>query len=449
MFERTYEKTSRIPGPRREVFDWHTRPGAFERLTPPWDRTRLLEYGGIQDGQRVVLRVWAPWPRKWVAEHEDYIDGVQFKDRQIKGPFPKWVHAHRVEPDPKGRLDACQMRDQIDFKLPAGPLGALAYRWFMRKQIQQMFAYRHYTLVSDTLEHRDTARGRRLTVAITGASGLIGRAFWAFCSAGGHTVRTVARRDGLTFDLDAVRGADVLVHLAGEPIAKRWNASVKGAIRRSRVDRTRLLCEQLHRLPEQERPKVMLSGSATGAYGDRGDAVLTEDSPTGEGFLADVVRQWEAATALAQEAGVRVVHLRTGVVLTPRGGALAKMLPAFKCGLGGRLGRGDQAMSWISIHDQLRAMYRAVFDDNLRGPVNLVAPEPVTNRVFTQTLARVLRRPAVLPAPGFALRRVFGEMADEALLSSQRVEPKRLIDAGFAFRHPTLEAALRALLGRG
>ncbi|MEM8739561.1 MAG: TIGR01777 family oxidoreductase [Planctomycetota bacterium] len=448
MFNRSFEKTTPVPATRQRVFDWHTRAGAFERLTPPWDPTRVLEYGGIRDGERVVLRVVAPWPRKWVAVHEDFIDGVQFVDRQVKGPFPKWVHTHRVEPDALGRPNACVMRDSIDFKLPMGPLGAVAYRWFMRKQIEQMFDHRHATLVADMVDHGQVAKGRSLTVAITGASGLVGRALSAWLTTGGHAVRGVARKDGLAFDMEAVAGADVLVHLAGEPIAQKWDDEVKSRIRRSRVDRTTVLCEAVARLPEGERPGVMLSGSATGYYGDRGDAVLTEDSTPGSGFLAEVASGWEGATRRAEEAGVRVVHLRTGIVLTPRGGALGKMLTPFKWGLGGRLGRGDQFMSWITLDDHVRAMYHAMFDGSVRGAVNLVSPEPVTNREFTRTLGRVLGRPTLLPAPRRGLRAVFGEMADEALLSSQRVEPRRLGGSGFRFRQPHLEKALRELLGR-
>lgn len=453
MFERTFDKTTPLPAPQQEVFDWHTRPGAFERLTPPWDSTRVLHYGGIRDGQRVILRVVAPWPRKWVAEHEEFIDGLQFKDRQVKGPFPKWVHTHRVEPSagrpsaPGRKAAGCVMRDHIDFKLPAGPLGVVAYWLFMRQQIHAMFDHRHATLLADTVDHQRYSR-KKLTVAITGASGMIGRALSAFISTGGHTPRPVARQDGLTFDLDAIRGADVLVHLAGEPIAQRWNDSVKERIRRSRVDRTRLLCEQLARLPEAQRPGVMLSGSATGYYGHRDAIALTEDSPSGDSFLADVAADWEHATQLAEEAGIRVVHLRTGIVLHPQGGALQKMLPLFKLGLGGRLGPGTQYMSWITLDDHLRAMLHAMTDPQMRGPVNLVAPEPVTNQQFTKTLGHILRRPTLIPAPAFALRAALGEMADEALLASQRVEPMRLQNAGFHFRQPHLNQALRELLGR-
>ena len=448
MFERSFEKLSPVPGPRHEVFDWHTRPGAFTRLTPPWDPTRLLHYEGIRDGQRVVLRVVAPWPRKWIALHSDYVEGVQFKDEQVKGPFPRWVHTHRVESDPVGRADHCVMHDQIDFKLPMGPLGALAYKLFMKRQIQRMFDHRHAILTGDIFDHRTLAGGRQLTVAITGASGLIGSALSDYLSTGGHEVRSVKRLDGLSFDIDAIAGCDALVHLAGEPIAQRWNDDVKEKIRRSRVDRTALLAEQLARLPESQRPSVMLSGSATGYYGDRGDAILTEDSHAGTGFLAGVAQAWERATRLAEDAGIRVVHLRTGIVLSPKGGALQKMLTPFKLGLGGRLGSGLHYMPWITLDDHIRAVYTAIFDQTIRGPLNLVAPQPVTNRTFTKTLAKVLGRPAILPAPVGALRLAFGEVADEALLASARVEPMKLREVGFDYRHPDLEEALRRLLGR-
>ncbi|MEM6459353.1 MAG: SRPBCC family protein, partial [Planctomycetota bacterium] len=263
MFERTFEKTTRLPVPPAEAFAWHTKPGAFERLSPPWDDTKVLEYGGIKDGQRVVLRVKAPWPRRWVAEHEDYLEGLQFKDRQVVGPFPKWVHTHRTEPI-ENEPTACLMRDAIEFKLPAGPLGIIAYRLFMRKQIEAMFDHRHATLAADLVDHGSITRGRKFTVAVTGASGMIGTALLAYLRTGGHAARTVPRKDGLSFDIDAVRGADVVVHLAGEPIFQRWDDEVKDRVRRSRVDRTRVLCEQLARLPEAERPEVLLSGSATG-----------------------------------------------------------------------------------------------------------------------------------------------------------------------------------------
>lgn len=459
MFNRTFEKVTRLPVPARRAFDWHLHPGAFERLTPPWDPTKLLAFEGVRDGEKVMLRVIAPWPRKWVAIHEDFIDGVQFKDRQARGPFPKWVHGHRFEPAPatasddpralpSGSAGECLMRDSIQYRLPFGPLGVIAHALFMKRQINAMFDHRHATLFSDLVDHATLAGNRRLNIAVTGASGMIGTALAGYLGCGGHTVTPIARRDGLTFDLDAARRCDVLVHLAGEPIVQRWNKDSRSRIRRSRVDRTRLLVEALGRMRERDRPRVLLSGSAIGYYGDGGDDPLSEASGPGEGFLAEVCREWEEAAAPAADLGIRTVLLRTGVVLSPRSGALKKMLPAFKLGVGGRLGNGTQYLPWITLDDQLRAMYRCMLDDRISGPVNLTAPEPVTNAEFTRTLGRVLRRPTLIPAPRKLMRVAFGDMVDEVLFQGQRAEPSVLQQHGFVFKQPHLETALRELLGK-
>jgi uncharacterized protein len=235
-----------------------------------------------------------------------------------------------------------------------------------------------------------------------------------------------------------LENADAVVHLAGAPIAVRWTARRKREILESRVSGTRRIVDAIAKL--QRAPRVFVSASAIGYYGDRGGEELTEESSPGTDFLADVVREWERA---AQGASVRSVQLRFGIVLSPRGGALAKMLPAFRIGIGGRLGSGGQWMSWIAIHDLVRAIRFAITSDSLHGPLNAVAPHPVTNAEFTETLGRVVRRPAMIPVPAFALRALFGEMAGLTLLASQRVSPRRLERAGFQFEYPTLEGALR------
>jgi len=241
--------------------------------------------------------------------------------------------------------------------------------------------------------------------------------------------------------------ADAVVHLAGESIAGgRWTARKKQRIRESRVDATRRLTDTLTRLAKP--PAVLVCASAIGYYGSRGDEVLSEESRPGTGFLADVGREWESASAAAIVRGIRVVNVRIGIVLSPAGGALAKMLTPFRLGLGGVIGGGAQWMSWIALDDVIGALRHALGTDALRGPVNAVAPAPVTNAEFTRTLGRVLRRPTLLPMPAFAARLALGEMADELLLSSQRVLPARLLASGFAFRYPTLEGALRHELGR-
>lgn len=239
-------------------------------------------------------------------------------------------------------------------------------------------------------------------------------------------------------------GWDAVVHLAGENIAGRWTPARKARIRDSRVQGTRLLSEALARLATP--PRVLLCASATGFYGDRGAEWLDERSAPGSGFLADVCREWEAAAAPAAALGIRVAHLRLGVVLTRAGGALAKMLPVFRAGLGGRVGSGRQFWSWVAIDDAVGAFLHALGSDQLSGPVNVVSPQPVTNLEFTRTLGAVLKRPACCPVPAFAVRLLFGEMGEATLLSSARVRPARLEQSGYSFRHPGLEEALRALL---
>jgi uncharacterized protein (TIGR01777 family) len=299
-----------------------------------------------------------------------------------------------------------------------------------------------------------------MQIAVTGASGLIGQALVPFLAAGGHRVVTVSRRAGgrgqVAWDPDrgvldgsALEGIQAVVHLAGEPIGVRWTAARKRRILRSRVSGTRLLAETLARLPRPPRALVMASGA--GIYGNRGDTIVTEATPAEEAppdFLVQVAREWEAAAEPARAAGIRVVPMRLGMVLSPTGGALAKMLPLFRLGLGGPLGSGRQWVSWIAIDDAVGAMHHAIFTPSLAGPVNATAPEPVTARVLARTLGRVLGRPALLPAPAPVLRLVFGEMARVALLGGQRAMPARLLASDYRFRHPSLEPALRFLLRR-
>jgi uncharacterized protein (TIGR01777 family) len=246
---------------------------------------------------------------------------------------------------------------------------------------------------------------------------------------------------------DALAGADAIVHLAGEPIAHRWTDERKRAIRESRVRATEQLAQAVRAL--DTRPRVFLSGSAVGYYGDRGDTALDESSGPGSDFLARVCVEWEGAAAPIAELGVRLVLLRTGIVLSPKGGALERLLPIFRLGGGGRLGSGRQWMSWISLHDHVRAMEHALFTESVRGPANLVAPNPVTNAHFTATLGRVLARPALVPVPSFALELLYGEMARATLLAGQRALPTALLAAGFEFAEPTLEGAVREELQNG
>jgi uncharacterized protein len=297
-------------------------------------------------------------------------------------------------------------------------------------------------------------------ILMSGASGLLGSALATGLAADGAEIvrlvrggasalaraeREIPWEPGKPLDPALVERFDSVIHLAGESIVGRWTAEKKARIRDSRIGGTTTLAEALAQTTIK--PRVLLSASAIGYYGDRGDEILREDSPGGTGFLSETCRAWEAATEAAMQAGIRVVNLRIGVVLAQHGGALDKMLLPFKLGFGGGIGSGRQWWSWIHIADIVGAVTHILRCDSLRGPVNFVAPNPATNAKFTKTLAQVLHRPAFLPMPAFAARLALGEMADAALLASQRVEPAKLTTSGYAFQFPELGGALENLVG--
>ena len=458
MSRRIFQRRSRIEAPADEVFRWHARPGAFERLNPPWDPAHIEDRtGGIEeDGARVILRV-GPLRTRWVAEHHGCVPGREFRDRQVEGPFAAWDHVHRMTPDGP---DACLLEDRIEYALPGGALGALLGGAMVRSLLHRMFAYRHRVTADDLAAHATCRGGPAMKVAVTGASGLVGSALVPFLTTGGHEVIRLVRRgprgegevrwDPARGEIDAasLEGIDAVVHLSGENIAGgRWTEARKVRLRDSRVESTHLLARTLAALNRP--PRVLASTSAIGIYGSRGDEWLSEATPPGSDFLAGLGVEWEAAAEPAREAGIRVVHPRLGLVLSPAGGALGKMLPPFRAGLGGVVGPGTQYMSWVALDDVLGALHHALVTETMVGPFNLVAPEPATNREFTKTLGRVLGRPTVAPAPAFALRLALGaEMADSTLLASSRVRPDLLRESGFTFRFPRLEGALRHVLGR-
>ncbi len=469
-----FHRRTAVPFSAQELFDWHGRPGAFERLTPPWEDVRVLDRTGtgtiLENGVEVRLGMRiGPVRLPWIARHEDVMPGRSFRDVQLRGPFARWSHTHTFEPDG----DASTLDDRIEYALPLEPLGRWAQGRSVARQLDRMFRYRHATTVEDARSHLALGSASNpMRVAVTGSTGLLGSTLVPYLTTGGHSVvRLVRSRDALTpanplldpasehalwnpgtgeVEIDAIDPPlDAVVHLAGENIARRrWTPAQRERLEKSRTVGTRVLCEALARLPESKRPRVLVAASGTGHYGDRGDEELTEGSAPGTGFLTDICRRWEESTRPAQEAGIRVVHLRIGVVLSPKGSALRVMGLPFRFGLGGRLGSGRQYFSWISIDDVVEAIHRAIVDESLEGAVNGTAPQPVTNAELTRVLARVLRRPAVLPAPAFALRAALGDMAKDLLLAGHRVLPKRLLDAGHRFRHPDLETALRHVLGK-
>lgn len=456
-----FEQRSEIAASAEELFAWHLRPGAFERLTPPWEPVRLISSEGVAPLSRAVIRVrLAPliWST-WIAEHRDIIPGRQFRDIALSGPFAKWEHTHCMQPLTE---DRSVLTDQIEYLPPLSFLSNLVAGRLIRAKLERTFAYRHRVTSQDVAFHRKATGDKFMKIAIGGSTGLVGNELVSFLSTGGHDVVRLlrrARKDTAqkqhvlwdpasgTIDSSGLEGCDAVIHLGGDNIAHgRWNAGKKRLIRDSRVISTQLLAKTLAGLARP--PKVFVCASAIGFYGDRGDELLTEESAPGPRFLSDVCREWEDATEPARAAGIRVVNLRIGVVLTPKGAALHKMLTPFKFGLGGIVGPGTQWWAWVALDDVVRAIQHCVVNESLSGPVNCVAPDCVTNRDFTKTLGRVLRRPTLFPMPAFVVKAVFGEMGEELLLGSSRVTPTKLMESGYEFACPTLEPALRHLLGK-
>ena len=458
MPSQTFSRQVELPVSPQQAFAWHARPGALERLIPPWESVEIINRSGtLAEGATVELvNRMGPLRLRWLAEHYDFVPGEQFCDVQREGPFAEWNHTHLFQPN--GSEHSCVLEDRISYRMPGGWLGRwLGGRWARRK-ISRMFDYRHETTSADLAAHSKHMEKASMKVAITGSRGLVGSELIPLLTTGGHSVARLVRGEpdaeevqwdpeADSFDAAPLEGVDAVVHLAGENIgAGRWNEAVKQRIRHSRAHGTRVLCEGLAKM--STKPKVLVCASATGYYGDRGDEVLDESSDPGEGFLSEVCQEWEAATRPVEEAGIRVVNLRFGVILSPKAGALNKLLLPFKLGGGGIVGNGKQYWSWISIDDAAGVIHHAIMTDSVRGPVNAVVPDPATNHEFTKALGKVLRRPTIVPLPKFGARLMIGEMADALLLASARVEPKQLIATGYRFRHDNLEEAFRHLLGK-
>ena len=473
----SYTSRLQVPVPAADLFAWHERPGAFQRLTPPWQTVRVEHMEGIRTGDRAVFRV-GPGPGvRWVAEHRGYSDACRsgdggmcsFQDVQIEGPFASWAHTHRMIADGDR---ASVLEDHVEAGLPGGALSEALGGWAARRELDRLFGYRHRVTGEDLARHAawTEAHGeRRLTVAITGASGLLGSALAAFLTTGGHRVVRLVRSRGAAgalsrgpaetavywnpdkgeIDMGALRQAapDAVVHLAGEPVySLAYTAEKKRRIWESRTRGTDLIARAVADLDPA--PAVFVSASASGFYGHPGDTPITEASPAGEGFLADVCRAWEEATAPAEAAGVRTVHLRTGLVLSPAGGMLGVLGPVASLGLAGWVGQGRDVWSWIAADDWVYAVAALLGDATVSGPVNLSAPTPETSKAFVKTLGHVLGRPAVASVPRALVRMAGGEAAREVALASVRMLPTRLLGSGFRFAYPTLEPALRHLYGR-
>ncbi len=475
------EFTSVIESPPAEVFAYHARPGALNRLLPPWDQQRLIRSEhSLAPGSQVEVEVRvAGWPTTIVARHEQLEPPHFFSDRQLAGPFRSWYHEHRFEPV-AGDSQLTRLMDRIAYELPGGVVGQALGGSYARWKFETTFAYRHRMTSLDVQLERQLraaeggpARGRK--VAVSGSHGLIGAGVVDLLRVLGYQVIRLERpiktsvhrrasvgrvsvgdtaslsstpwdpQEGLLRPED-LEGVDAVIHLAGVGIAdQRWSSGFRETLWSSRVDATRRLAEQLQRLANP--PRAFIAASAIGIYGHVPDGEVDENSPPSHDFLGQLATHWEQASNGLAGAGIRVAHGRLGIVLSPRGGALAKTLPLFRWGLGGRIGSGQQYWSWISQEDAVAALVWLAFHPSSRGPYNLTAGY-VTNLEFTRALAEVVHRPACLPVPASFLRWGLGEMAEPLLLSSLRANSRRLLETGYRLRQPELRIALRQMLGR-
>ena len=442
-----------MPAPAADLYAWHARPGAFERLMPPWERLSIVSRtGSINDGDRLVFKIHkGPLGIAWEARHANHAPGRRFDDVMVRGPFASWRHAHHFQDG--DTPESSVLRDEVSYALPLGAVGRVLGGQTGRVAINRMFDFRHERTRRDLERHRLLLAPLR--VVMTGASGAIGRELVHFLTTGGHVVERLVRRPpgpgeifwqpgagvkGGQIDDASMEACDAVIHLAGEPIAPgRWTEAKKRAIRDSRVEGTRLMARTVASLKRP--PATMIVASGVHYYGDRGEQELTEASGIGSGFLAEVTRDWEAAVAPAVEAGVRVVMLRIGLVLSPRGGLLTHLLPLARMGLLPIMGTGRQWWSWIGQDDLLGLILHTLADTNVRGPVNAVTPRPVRMHEFAAALAAHLKRPVGLRAPAFMVRGMVGEMAD-VVLTSTRAVPEALRQTGFTFQTPGLAEAL-------
>ena len=449
----TYERSTALPHSLERVFAWHETAASFDRFLPPLPRMELLERTGtIRDGDRATLRVGVgPFGFRFTVEHEGYQPLKEFGDRHIGGPYRSLRHRHVFRSTGEA---SCELTDRIhcEPRLMSATLG----RAWLQRTMERTLEFCQKRVRRD-LDRHAAGPAEPLRVLVSGASGLIGGALTAFLESGGHAVVRLVRRPPASageiawdptagqIDAGALEGFDAVIHLSGENIgAGRWTAARRRRIRESRVASTELLCGALSGL--RRPPAVLVAASAVGYYGDV-EGTVDESAPAGDGFLAEVTAAWEQAAEPARAAGIRVAHARLGPVLSPNAGMLKRLLPVFRAGAGGVVGSGRQPISWIGLDDAVGALHFLMSSDQAQGPINVVAPRAATNREFTHALAAVLRRPAFAPAPGIAIRALFGEMGDQLILQGQAVVPARLTELGFRWLEPTLDGALRWELG--
>ncbi len=442
-----------MPTDAETLFAWHLQPAAAQRMIPPWLKMKILSSEGSPADSGSILELGirtGPFWQRWIIQRTECKWGEFFIDQQIKGPFSFWRHIHRTTPHGEQAV----LADEIEFSSQLSSW----FPWLHARLVQELakgFNWRQDRLYGDLVAYSRYSDDK-MRILVSGASGLLGTNLVSFLRAGGHTVVRLVRKQ--TRDADAIfwnpenggvppeqlEGFTAVVHLAGSNIgAKRWTPARKNEIFQSRCRDTWLLSHALVRLKKP--PAIFISASAVGFYGDQGDRILTEGCDAGSGFAADLCRQWERASEVLETRGTRVVHARLGAVLSPAGGMLQRMLPLFRLGLGAVLGNGDQWLSWIGCDDAVDALYHVLKTHELRGAVNLTAPQCIRNRDFALSLARACNAKLFLRLPPALLGLAFGEISHEFMLASQRVFPEKLIKSGFVFRTPEIDSALTYL----
>ena len=436
-----------------KAFTWHEQPGALQRLTPPWEEVEIVNQGkGISQGTQTHFKVTiGPFQVDWLAHHMAYEKNRMFQDIQRHGPFRFWEHTHQFHSDNNA---GCFLEDHIRFRLPLPHISNIVALPIIKRRLHRMFEYRHAITKNDLMLPSISPQ----KIVISGASGVLGTSLVPFLRTQGHSVMRLVRQystqadssywdpEEQEIDSHIFENAHTVIHLAGEYIGEgRWTRKKKKRIIDSRVQGTQLIAQTLANMKTP--PKTLICASAIGYYGNRGTEPITETAGPGDDFISEVCEKWENAASMAVDAGIRVVFLRIGIVLTPRGGALEQLLPAFKSGLGMILGDGNQMMSWIAEDDFLGVVYHVINNENISGPVNVTAPNPVTQREFSKTLSKAIRRPAILRLPGWIIKPIFGQMGKEVLLSGSCVIPQKLVSTNYNFLYPDLENALVHLLG--
>ena len=404
----------------------------------------------------MVLRLHTgPLAYHWHARHIENTPGMQFRDILEQGPFSRWTHTHRFTDTPRGAL----LEDCIEYALPGQVILPDWSSTLVQRTLDRVFRYRHATLQDDIFLHQ-CCSATPLRILVSGASGVLGSALLPLLTTGGHEVWTLVRRrpdrnkkelywdpEKNELNLAGLPAFDGVIHLAGDNIGEgRWTENKKKRVIDSRVQGTRLLARTLASLPA--RPRVLLSASAVGFYGNCLDCCMREEDSPGTDFISDVCSLWEHSAQAAQDAGIRTVFMRIGVVLSPKGGALQRLLAPSALGFFKRFGSGDQYISWIGINDMVGAVLHALTCESLEGPVNIAAPQAATNSQLMRSLAKVVRRPLLPPLPAGLLKTLYGQMASEVLLGGCRVTTDKLQQSGYRFRHANLETALRHLLGK-